>query len=140
MSGFAEAPFAWGGLSPVMERPVTEAESGAMLRAVFGLFDRWGLRGAECRLLLGSPSERTFQRWRAGDVASIPHDTVFRLGCLLGIHAALKHMFTAPERGYAWIKRPNAAFGGHSALDKMLQGAPTDLADVRRYLEAERDA
>jgi hypothetical protein len=48
-------------------------------------------------------------------------------------------MFTAPEPGYAWIKRPNTAFGGHSALDKMLQGAPTDLADVRRYLEAERD-
>jgi hypothetical protein len=55
-----------------------------MLRAVSGLFERWGLRGAECRLLLGSPSERTFQRLRAGDVASISHDTVFRHGCLLG--------------------------------------------------------
>ncbi len=59
--------------------------------------------------------------------------------CRTQFHVALRHMFTAPEPGYAWIKRPNTAFGGHSALDKMLQGAPTDLADVRRYLEAERD-
>jgi hypothetical protein len=135
LTGFAEAPVVWG-----ESEQVTPAESGAMLRAVLKLFDRWGLRPAEARRLLGSPAERTFQRWRAGDVASLSHDTVFRLGCLLGIHTALKHMFTAPDRAYGWIKRPNAAFGGQSALDKMLQGAPTDLADVRRYLDAERAA
>lgn len=114
------------------------AETAAMLRAVLTLFERWGLTQAEARRLLGSPSERTYQRWRAGQVAAIPHDTALRLGCLLGIHKALRYMFVAPERGYAWVRRPNAAFGGASALDKMLQGAPTDLADIRAYLDAER--
>lgn len=109
-----------------------------MLRAVLHLFDRWGLNGTQARRLLGEPAERTYQRWRAGEVASIPHDTVFRLGTLLGIHKALRYMFADPERGYEWIRKPNAAFGSRSALDRMMQGAPTDLAAVRAYLDAER--
>ncbi len=119
---------------------ITPAEAAAMLRAVLTLFERWQLKPAEARKLLGNPAERTFQRWKAGEIAALPHDTIFRLGCLLGIHKALRYMFTTPERGYAWVRRPNTAFGGHSVLDKMLQGAPTDLADIRRYLDAERAA
>lgn len=117
---------------------VTAAEGQAMLRAVLTLFDRWGLSSAEARRLLGEPSERTYQRWRRGEVATIPHDTHFRLGTLLGIHKALRYMFATPERGYAWLRKANAAFGGQSALQKMMQGAPTDLAQVRAYLDAER--
>ncbi len=109
-----------------------------MLRAVLALFDRWGLSVAEARRLLGEPSLRTFQRWKGGAVAAIPHDTAFRLGTLLGIHKALRYMFPDPARGYAWVRAANTAFGGASALDRMLQGAPTDLAAVRAYLDAER--
>ena len=107
-----------------------------MLRAVLNLFDRWELTAAEARRLLGRPPERTYQRWRRGEAGTIPHDTVFRLGCLLGIHKALGCMFTSRERRYAWICRPNSAFGGHSAFDMMMQGASTDLAAVRAYLDA----
>ena len=117
---------------------ITSREAEAMLRAVMQLFERWGLTAAQSRRLLGEPAQRTFERWRAGKVASIPHDTVFRLGVLLGIHKALRYMFALPERGYEWIRKPNPVFGGRSALDKMLQGAPTDLAAVRSYLDAER--
>ncbi|MSP01544.1 MAG: DUF2384 domain-containing protein [Acetobacteraceae bacterium] len=117
---------------------VNRAEAAAMLRAVLNLFDRWQLTATEARHLLGDPSERTYQRWRKGEVASLPNDTIFRLGTLLGIHKALRYMFAEPERGYAWIRAPNAAFGGHSALERMSQGAPTNLAAVRAYLDAER--
>jgi Protein of unknown function (DUF2384) len=117
---------------------VIRSEATAMLRAVLNLFDRWQLNTAEARRLLGNPSERTYQRWRKGDVAGLSDDTIFRLGTLLGIHKALRYMFAEPERGYAWIRAPNAAFAGHSALERMLQGAPTALAAVRAYLDAER--
>ncbi len=120
------------------EAGAEDAEAAAMLRAVLNLFEKWQLKPAEIRTLLGTPSERTLQRWRAGQVAGVPHDTRFRLGCLLGIHKALRFMFTAPERAYAWVRKPNEAFGGLSALAKMLQGAPTDIADIRNYLDAER--
>lgn len=119
---------------------VTPREAQAMLRAVINLFDRWHLTAAEGRRLLGQPSERTYLRWRKGEVATIPSDTVFRLGTLLGIHKALRYMFTTPDRSYAWVRRPNEAFGGRSALDWMLQGNPTDLAAVRAHLDAERGA
>jgi Ni/Co efflux regulator RcnB len=130
-----------GALEPrpaVAASDVTAEEAEAMLRAALALFDCWGLTAVEARRLLGEPSERTYQRWRRGEVATVPHDTVFRLGALLGIHKALRYMFPSPERGYAWVRKPNAAFGGRSALDKMLQGAPTDIAEVRAYLDAER--
>ena len=107
---------------------ITAAEAQAMLRAVLSLFDKWQLTTPEKLTLLGRPSDRTFQRWRAGQVGPLPHDTICRLGDLLGIHKALRYMFTDPTRPYDWIRRPNAAFGGQSALHIMLQGAPTDIA------------
>jgi hypothetical protein len=119
---------------------VTDAEAQAMLRAVLNLLDKWGLQTDEKLVLLGRPSERTFQRWRAGQIGPLPNDTIFRLGDLLGIHKALRYMFTDVKRAYAWIKRANDAFAGKSALDIMLQGAPTDIARVRAYLDAERGA
>jgi len=111
-----------------------------MLRAVLRLFEHWQLSAAEARTLLGDPSPRTHQRWRAGEVAALPRDTVFRLGTLLGIHKALRTLFADPARAHGWVRRPNTAFGGASALDVMLQGAPTDLARVRALLDAERGA
>ncbi len=109
-----------------------------MLSAAFNIFQRWGLSNEEARTLLGSPSARTFQRWKNRDVASVPADTIWRLGDVLGIHKALRYMFTTPERGYDWVRKPNDRFCGKSALDVMLAGSPADLAMVRRYLDAER--
>jgi len=117
---------------------VTPAEAAAMIRAVFNLFRLWNVSDAQARVLLGQPSPSTFYRWKRGEVGAVPADTVWRLGDLMGIHKALRHLFTEPERGYAWVRRPNTAFGGKSALDRMLAGAPSDLTAVRDYLDAER--
>jgi hypothetical protein len=119
---------------------VTQAEAAAMLRAVFKLFDRWQLSDSEARTLLGKPSPSTFYRWKRGAFGSIPSDTIWRLGDLMGIHKALRYMFTDPRRGYAWIGADNRAFGGKSALARMLGGAPSDITAVRAYLDAERGA
>ncbi|GAC1346138.1 MAG: MbcA/ParS/Xre antitoxin family protein [Acetobacteraceae bacterium] len=131
---FVPSPNAAAGSSAI-----TGAESAAMLRAVFNLFERWQLTMEEGRRLLGAPSPRTYYRWRSGEVGTLPSDTVWRFGELLGIHKALRYMFTDRERGYAWIRAPNTVFPGEvSALGQMLRGAPTDLALVRSYLDAER--
>lgn len=117
---------------------VTPAETAAMMRAAFNLFRLWNVSDGAARILLGQPSPSTFYRWKRGAIGAVPSDTVWRLGDLMGIHKALRHLFAEAERGYAWIKRPNAAFGGRSALERMLAGAPSDLAAVRNYLDAER--
>lgn len=117
---------------------VTSAEAGAMLRAVFRLFEKWRVTDAEARILLGQPSASTLYRWKRGEIGAIPSDTVWRLADLMGIHKALRFLFADVERGYAWVRKPNLAFAGRSALERMLAGAPADLTGVRAYLDADR--
>ena len=58
----------------------------------------------------------------------------------MGIYKALRILLPTAEAAHAWVKKPNTAhgFGGKSALERMLGGRVIDLADVRRYLDAER--
>lgn len=123
---------------PLPDRHITDEEGAAMARAVVNLFQRWGLADREAATLLGGVSPRTWARWKAGDVGRIERDRKARLSNLIGIHKALRLIFTEPTRAHGWVRRPNAAFGGRSALDVMLDGELTDLMRVRRYLDAER--
>ncbi len=119
--------------------PITDAEGGAMLRAAMNLFGKWGLTDEEAATLLDLPL-RTYRRWKAGQPGRIDRDTKARLSNILGIHKALRIIFTEPQRAYDWIRRPNGAFGGVTALSILLRGELTDLMRVRRYLDAERGA
>jgi len=126
-------------LAPVPEAPtITDAEAVAMGRAVMYLFAKWGLSDAEAAVLLGGLSRRSYARWKAGDIGRTPRDLKLRLALLMGIHKALRIIFREPERAYAWIDAPNAAFGGRAAKAVMLGGEITDLIRVRAYLDAER--
>lgn len=119
--------------------PVSDEEAAAMFRAALNLFRRWDVTDQQAAILLDL-TQRTFARWKAEGAGRIGRDGKARLSNLLGIHKALRIVFRQPERGYAWIKAPNEAFGGRSALDVMLGGELTDLMRVRRYLDAERGA
>ncbi|MEQ3626384.1 MAG: MbcA/ParS/Xre antitoxin family protein [Celeribacter sp.] len=117
---------------------LTDAEAAALARATLRLFERWRLSDAEARDLLGGLTARTWARWKAGDIGRIARDLGTRMSLLMGIHKALRYMFTDAERGYAWIRQPNAAFAGQSALAVMRNGTVFHLARVRGYLDAER--
>ncbi|GAA4039580.1 DUF2384 domain-containing protein [Sphingomonas rosea] len=122
---------------PPAAGPISEAEGQAAFRAVRTLFGHWGVTDEQAALLLDTPV-RTYRRWKADGPPRLGRDTKARLSNLLGIHKALRILFTDPQRGYAWVKAANAAFGGTSALGVMLGGELTDLMRVRRYLDAER--
>jgi len=117
--------------------PITDIEGAAAFRAVMRLFGLWGVTDGQAATILDLPP-RTLARWKAGEIGRIGRDGRARLSNLLGIHKALRITFREPVRGYAWIKAPNAAFAGRSALEIMLGGELTDLMRVRRYLDAER--
>ena len=127
------------GAAPFAPAPITDAEAAAMFRAALNLFRHWQLTDAQAAVLLDLPP-RTYARWKAGDTGRIDRDGKARLSNLMGIHKALRVIFREPARGYAWLRQPNDAFGGASALDVMLNGELTDLMRVRRYLDAERGA
>lgn len=108
-----------------------------MFRAALSLFQLWGIADEQGARLLDLPV-RTYRRWKAGEIGRIGRDGRARLSNLMGIHKALRITFAERQRGYQWIKAPNTAFGGQSALEVMLGGELTDLMRVRRYLDAER--
>ena len=122
---------------PFSPDPITDEEAGAMFRAALNLFRLWGVTDDQAAIILDLP-RRTFSRWKTGEIGRIGRDGKARLSNLMGIHKALRIIFKEPARGYGWIKAPNAAFSGHSALDVMLHGELTDLMRVRHYLDAER--
>ena len=111
-----------------------------MLRTFFNLAERWQLNDRQGRILLGSPAARTYARWKVGQFqpSRISRDTRERLSILIGIHKSLRYMFAEPSRCYNWLRKPNLAFGGEPALNRMLAGSIPDLAVVRAYLDAER--
>jgi len=108
------------------------------LKAFFNLAAEWGLTADEQTVLLGHPSRRTFYRWRNGEVAALPADTLERISVLLGIYKALAVLLPVADRAHAWVKRANEALGGRSALEVMRQGRMDDLYQVRRHLDAWR--
>ena len=117
--------------------PITEDEGAAMLRAVLTLFGKWRLTDEEAATLLDLPL-RTYRRWKSGQPGRLDRDKKARLSNLLGIHKALRIIFSDPARCYDWIRAENTAFGGDSALGVMQGGELTDLMRVRRMLVAER--
>ncbi len=117
---------------------ISDAEGEAMARAVVNLFAKWELTDAQASILLGGLSLRTWARWKSGAIGRVPRDLKARLSNLMGIHKALRIIFTEAERSYGWINRSNEVFGGASALEVMLGGELTDIMRVRRYLDSVR--
>ena len=117
-----------------------EALTAPALRTFFNLAERWKLRVADQRKLLGDPPESTFYKWKRERDGALSRDTLERISYLLGIFKALAILFPQADRADAWLRKPNAAatFGGKSALERMLSGNVADLFVVRQYLDAQR--
>ena len=119
---------------------ITDEEAGALARTTVNLFKVWKLSDAEACTLLGGMSSRTWARWKDGNIGRIDRDLRMRMAHLMGIHKGLRYLFKDPARGYAWIRKPNSALGGQSALDLMLRGDMSDLSQLREWIDAERGA
>jgi len=123
-----------------LSKVITDEEAGALARTTVNLFKAWKLSDTEASTLLGDMSPRTWARWKEGSIGRIDRDLRMRMAHLMGIHKGLRYMFRDATRGYTWIRKPNVAFGGLSALDLMLRGEISDLAALREWLNAERGA
>ena len=118
----------------------SEELGSTALTAFFNITAAWGLSAEEERTLLGAPPRSTFFKWKSERIARLSADTIERISYVMGIYKALRILLPTPESAHAWVRKPNTAqgFGGKSALERMLAGRVIDLADVRRYLDAER--
>lgn len=116
-----------------------EKKGSVALKAFFGISDKWELSSEQQWILLGVP-RATYYRWKEQPNVSLSNDTLERISYILGIYKALRILLPTEKSANQWIHKPNKAFlfGGKSALIKMLKGHVIDLADVRRYLDAQR--
>src|SRR5690242_18887524 len=110
------------------------------LTAFFNITAACSLTADEERQLLGSPPRSTFFKWKSETSAKLTAETLGRISHVMGIYKALRILLPTESAANAWVKKSNTAtpFGGRSALERMLGGRVIDLADVRRYLDAER--
>ena len=127
-------------LAPRRNNPPSPVQlAAAGLRAFARIATHWGLSIDEQRRLLGEPPRSTFFAWRKQpDKASLPRDTLERLSNLLGIYKSLQILLPDTAAADAWVRQPNAAFGGATALAQMLAGNVSDLNRVRRVLDSAR--
>lgn len=109
------------------------------LKAFFAIAHKWNLTPDQESILLGVPKP-TYYRWKKQLDGSLSRDTLERISYVLGIYKALRILLPNELTANQWIHKPNSAplFSGKSALDKLMVGRVIDLADVRRYLDAER--
>src|SRR5689334_9705906 len=94
------------------QRPQSQPQAidlAAALRGFFAVMQAWGLTAEDARALLGTPAERTFYAWRAGNAVRVPMDTLRRIGYVAGIYRALELLYSDPHLADDWIKRPNRA-------------------------------
>jgi len=118
----------------------TPAKKGAVaLKAFFGITEKWSLTAEQERVLLGIP-KATFYRWKQQRAGSLNPDIFERISYILGIYKALRILLPSEQAANQWLHKPNTAplFGGKTALQKLMKGRVIDLADVRRYLDAQR--
>jgi Protein of unknown function (DUF2384) len=103
--------------------------------AFFRIMDEWGVGAEDARQLLGAPSRSTFFGWKKGEGAALSRDTLERVSYVLGIYKGLQLLLPEARQADAWVKKPNKAFGGKSALERMLAGNVADLQAVRAYID-----
>ena len=114
--------------------------SGPALRTFFSIADAWKLSVTEQRGLLGWPAASTYHKYKAGDHGALAFDTLTRLSLILGIYKSLQVLYPEPAFADAWVRMPNAhpMFGGHPAIEVMVDGGIDALYRVRRLLDARR--
>lgn len=112
--------------------------SAVAKKTFFRIMDLWGATNEQAQALLGSPSRSTFFSWKKGEGAILSRDSFERISYVIGIYKALQILFSDEARADAWVSKPNEAFGGKSALDRMAAGNIGDLHAVRAYLDYAR--
>jgi Protein of unknown function (DUF2384) len=112
--------------------------SAVAKKTFFRIMDLWGATNEQAQVLLGSPSRSTFFSWKKEEGGNLSRDAFERISYMIGIYKALQILFADEARANGWVSKPNDAFGGRSALDRMAAGNISDLHAVRAYLDYAR--
>lgn len=120
-------------------RAERERLSPSALKAFFNIVDRWSIRDADARSLLGGISNGPYYTWKKQPERLLDADVLTRISYLIGIFKALNILF-GEKLADEWVRLPNnnRIFGGRTPLDYMMRGGLPAMQIVRRLLDARR--
>jgi hypothetical protein len=124
-------------LSDVMTR---RKLSRAAVKGFLSMVEKWGLRDADARRLLGGISSGSYYAWKKDPKARIlDQDTLTRISLLIGVFKALNILYSQ-KLADAWITLPNSnpMFRGLTPLAYMFQRGQPGMLHVRQLLDSRR--
>jgi hypothetical protein len=116
-----------------------ERLSPSAVKAFFNIMEKWNVRDADARTLLGGISNGQFYQMKKNPQRTLDTDTLARISYLVGIFKALNILYSE-ELADAWVQRLNSnrIFGGGTPLAYMMKGGQSAMQIVRRLLDARR--
>lgn len=108
------------------------------LKQFFRITHVWGLTAAQEQVLLGLKRTQFFALKRGEIKTGLDDATMERISYVFNIFEALHLIFSSEAQANGWVSKPNAMFGGNSALQRMLSGRTGDLYAVNQLLQAQR--
>lgn len=112
--------------------------SPAAIKGFLRVMEKWGVKDADARKLLGGMSSGSFYGLKK-QPRTLDQDTLTRISLVVGIFKALNILYGAALAD-AWISLPNrnAMFQGATPLAFMMQRGQPGMLHVRQMLDARR--
>lgn len=110
------------------------------LKAFFRLAELWDVNQSQQSNLLGGVDRATINRWKKkiekNEEIHLGKDVLDRLSCILGIHKALRIIYSDKKIAYGWIKRKSPIFSNKAPIDFIeADGSIFSIYTVRQYLD-----
>lgn len=116
---------------------MTLGEQQALIRSILRIFRNWNVGEELACQILGEPDVDLVARWRVEENSAPSCLVLERMAIVLMIHAGLRRLYREPERGYAWMQRPNMSFDDRTPIAMIVAGGDEALLRVKAYLDAE---
>lgn len=114
--------------------------SPSAVKGFLSIVDKWGLRDADGRELLGGISTGSYYAWKKEAKGRVlDQDMLTRISLLLGIFKALNILYSV-KLADAWVTLPNTnpMFRGITPLAYMIQRGQPGMMHVRQLLDSRR--
>lgn len=133
-SGYEPSP-----LINLNDQTERERLSPSAIKAYFNIMEKWAIKDADARDLLGGVSNGVFYEMKKNPNRVLDTDRLARISLLIGIFKSLNILYPE-DLADAWVTLPNKnrLFAGGAPLSYMVQGGLAAMWTVRRLVDSRR--
>jgi len=111
--------------------------SNMSLSVFWKIMDQWGVKSEDQIAFSGIKTDLSCDELKTINVSSLSSEMIARISLVLKIYKYLEILFPNREQSHAWIKKPNDAFDGKTALMVILSDNKNGLVTVAEYLNSQ---